>query len=154
MYTVYAIVYAALQVPIVALVLKKFSPRQSVVAGIAVIAGALLLTAFAATTLPFIALVAVYALGMLLARPNQQNIAVSMAEPRALGMYLGVNSLAFAIGKGFGTILGGAAFDLAKKAETETLPWYLFTALALVSMFGFMLCKRIGQPRAATDRQE
>jgi DHA1 family multidrug resistance protein-like MFS transporter len=154
MYAVYAVVYGALQYPLVALSLKKFSPRQSVAIGIAVIAAALIFTAFVKTTIPFMALVGIYALGMLLARPNQQNIAVSMAEPRALGMYLGVNSMAFAIGKGFGTILGGAAFDLAKKAGAEALPWYLFTAVALVSMFGFTLCKRIGQPRAAADRQE
>lgn len=48
---------------------------------------------------PFMAIVACYAVGMILARPNQQNIAVSMADTWALGMYLGVNSTAFAIGK-------------------------------------------------------
>jgi DHA1 family multidrug resistance protein-like MFS transporter len=150
MYAVYAVVYGALQYPLVALALKKFSPRQSVVIGITVITVALIFTAFVKTSIPFMVIVAVYALGMLLARPNQQNIAVSMSDPRALGMYLGVNSLAFAIGKGCGTIIGGAAFDLAKNAGTENLPWYLFAALALVSVFGFALFRKIGQPHTAS----
>lgn len=119
MYTVYAVVMAVLQYPLVALASKRFSSRAAVVIGTGIITAALIATPFAADVKSFMAIVACYAVGMILARPNQQNIAVSMADTRALGMYLGVNSTAFAIGKGFGTIIGGASFDMAKKYTLE-----------------------------------
>ena len=119
MYTVYAVVMAVLQYPLVALASKRFSSRAAVVIGTGIITAALIATPFAADVKSFMAIVACYAVGMILARPNQQNIAVSMADTRALGMYLGVNSTAFAIGKGFGTIIGGASFDMAKKIHSR-----------------------------------
>lgn len=152
MYAVYAVVMAALQYPLVALMSKKFSSRITVVIGIGIIAMALVSTAFIRSPIPFMAIVAIYAVGMVLARPNQQNIAVSMSNPQALGMYLGVNSVAFAIGKGVGTIIGGASFDMAQKYGLSNIPWYLFGALAVVSMFGFLLYKKIGQAHTALSR--
>ena len=154
MYTIYAVVYAALQYPLVALVLRKLSPRQSSVLGIIVIASALFLTAFVQTSSLFMVIVAIYAIGMLLARPNQQNIAVSMSNPRAIGMYLGVNSLAFAIGKGFGTILGGAAVDFAKNSGASSLPWYAFSIIAVLAALSFAFHKRIGKPHQSTENAD
>lgn len=153
MYTVYAVVMAVLQYPLVALTSKKFSSRMTVVIGIGIIAVALVTTAFVGSTVPFMVIVAVYAVGMILARPNQQNIAVSMADSRALGMYLGVNSMAFAIGKGAGTIIGGAAFDMAKKYGLGNIPWYFFCALALISMLGFLSQRKLGTAQTAASRE-
>ncbi|MFR1479616.1 MAG: hypothetical protein ACLSB9_29965 [Hydrogeniiclostridium mannosilyticum] len=51
----------------------------AVVIGTGIITAALIATPFAADVKSFMAIVACYAVGMILARPNQQNIAVSMA---------------------------------------------------------------------------
>lgn len=154
MYTVYAVVMAVLQYPLVALASKRFSSRAAVVIGTGIITAALIATPFAADVKSFMAIVACYAVGMILARPNQQNIAVSMADTRALGMYLGVNSTAFAIGKGFGTIIGGASFDMAKKYSLENAPWYLYGVLVGTAMIGFMLYKNFGTPKDETEKQK
>ena len=154
MYTVYAVVMAILQYPLVALASKRFSSRAAVVIGTGIITAALIATPFAADVKSFMAIVACYAVGMILARPNQQNIAVSMADTRALGMYLGVNSTAFAIGKGFGTIIGGASFDMAKKYTLENAPWYLYGVLVGTAMIGFMLYKNFGTPKDETEKQK
>ena len=154
MYTVYAVVMAVLQYPLVALASKRFSSRAAVVIGTGIIAAALIATPFAADVKSFMAIVACYAVGMILARPNQQNIAVSMADTRAMGMYLGVNSTAFAIGKGFGTIIGGASFDMAKKYTLENAPWYLYGVLVGTAMIGFMLYKNFGTPKDETEKQK
>lgn len=153
MYTVYAVVMAVLQYPLVALASKRFSSRAAVVIGTGIITAALIATPFAADVKSFMAIVACYAVGMILARPNQQNIAVSMADTRALGIYLGVNSTAFAIGKGFGTIIGGASFDMAKKYSLENAPWYLYGVLVGTAMIGFMLYKNFGTPKDETKKQ-
>lgn len=143
MYTVYAVVMAVLQYPLVALASKRFSSRITVVIGVGIITAALIATAFIENSVLFMVIVAVYAVGMIFARPNQQNIAVSMADPRALGMYLGVNSVAFGIGKGIGTIMGGASFDIAKKYGLGNIPWFLFGVFTLISMLGFLMYKKI-----------
>ncbi len=152
MWAVYAAVTAVLQYPLVSLTLRKYSPRQSVVIGIFTIASALLLLSFVNTTNMFLAVVVLFTLGMLLARPNQQTIAVAMADPQAMGMYLGTNSLGFALGSGFGSIMGGVLFDLAKKTGLNMLPWFLYGVLALASMLGFMLYKNIEGPKIAVNK--
>lgn len=145
MWAIYAAVTVVLQYPLVSLMLRKYSPRQSMLIGISIIASALLLISFVNTTNMFLVAVVLFTLGMLLARPNQQTIAVAMADSRAMGLYLGVNSLGFALGNGFGMIIGGVFFDLAKKANLSMLPWFLYSALAIASMVGFMLHKKVGQ---------
>ena len=152
MYTVYAVVMAVLQYPLVALASKRFSSRITVVIGTGIITAALIVTPFAVGVKSFMAMIAFYAVGMILARPNQQNIAVSMADTRALGMYLGVNSTAFAIGKGFGTIIGGVAFDMAKKHSLGNAPWYLYGILAGTAMIGFMVYKNFDLPKAEIEK--
>jgi DHA1 family multidrug resistance protein-like MFS transporter len=154
MWAVYAAVTAVLQYPLVSLMLRKYSPRQIVVMGISLITGSLLLVSFVSTTYAFLAVVVVFSLGMLLARPNQQAIAVAMADSQAMGLYLGVNALGLALGSGLGTMIGGVFFDLAQKTALSTLPWFLFGAIAMVAMLGFMLNKEIGQPRIATNAVE
>jgi DHA1 family multidrug resistance protein-like MFS transporter len=141
MYTVYAVVMAVFQYPLVALANRRFSPRISAAIGIGVVMAALATAAYARSPFLFMLNVAAYAAGMILARPNQQNIAVSMSDPRALGMYLGVNSMAFAIGKGVGAIIGGVSFDLSMKHGLGNAPWFMFAAFAAVSMVGFLAQK-------------
>lgn len=143
MFAVYAAVTAILQYPIVTTLLRKCSPRLCVVLGNATIAAAILLTSLAANLFAFLLVVVLFTLGMLISRPNQQTLAVEMANPRALGLYLGVNSLGLAIGGGLGTIAGGAVLDLSQSTGFDNLPWVVFSGISFISMLGFMLYKQI-----------
>lgn len=145
MYALYAIITALFQYPLVAFMLTKFISRKIVVIGIFFVAVSLLIISFATTSALVLISVSVFSLGMLLSRPNQQTSAVAMADPKALGIYLGVNSFSMAIGSGLGTMMGGIFFDLARVTNFSKLPWILFSLFAIVSMFGFMFSKDIGQ---------
>ncbi|MDR3050241.1 MAG: MFS transporter [Oscillospiraceae bacterium] len=145
MYAVYATVTMAVQYPLVAFASRRLSCQQSAAVGACLIAAALYAAAFAARTLPFMAAAAVFAVGMALARPNQRHIAVSMADPRSLGMYLGAGDVTFAIGSGIGGIMGGALFDLSKQAHAGVAPWFVFASLAVVSVYGFWISKGLKQ---------
>lgn len=145
MWAVYAGISVIFQYPLVTLLLKKYSPRQITAAGIGLVAAALMLMAFAETFTAFMMVIAVFTFGMLLAKPNQQSIAVAMADQRAVGMYLGVNSLTFALGNGAGIIIGGIFFDIAQKAGQDIIPWVLFAMVSLAAMIGFAKFKNIGK---------
>ncbi|NLH00862.1 MAG: MFS transporter [Clostridiales bacterium] len=141
MWAIYAAVNGALQYPLVSLMLKKYNPRQIAVFGITLNTIALILAAFADTHLLFYAAVVIFALGMLFARPNQQSLAVAMADSKAMGMYIGVTSLTFAIGNGTGTIIGGALYDLAKRTGYIKFPWFIYAAVSVASLLGFAFSK-------------
>ena len=141
MYAIYAAITAALQYPLVSLLLKRFQPAALVLMGVACIALALLVAGGARTQPLFLAAVALFALGMLLARPNQQTIAVALADDRALGMFLGVISMSAAIGCGVGSIFGGVCFDLAAGLGNDQVAWGLFAAIALLALGCFLPVK-------------
>lgn len=84
----------------------------------------------------FMACVAVFPIGATLTRPTQQTLIVSLANPIALGTYLGVSSLSLAIGGAIGNIAGGWLFDLSIARHWQSLPWLLFAAVGLSCAFG------------------
>ena len=90
-----------------------------------------------ARTGPFLALVALLTLGILLARPNQQSLALALADREATGLYVGFNYLGFAVGSGGGALLGGMLFDLSRLWGTPNLPWPLYGVVALLAAVGF-----------------
>lgn len=151
MWAVYAAITALLQYPLVTLMLRKYSPRQCVVMGIFIIASAFLFISFVSTTNMFLVAVVLFTIGMIMARPNQQTIAIAMADPKAMGMYLGANSVGFALGTGFGSIIGGILYDMGEKTNLNMLPWFLYSLLAILSMFGFMLFKNIGVAKTVIE---
>lgn len=154
MWAIYAGVSAVFQYPLVALMLRKYSPRQIIVTGLVLVTAALMLMAFADSLVAFMAVVVIYAFGMLLVRPNQQSMAVTMANPGAIGMYLGVNSLTFALGNGAGIIIGGVFFDIAKKTGLGMIPWFMFAAVCLAVMVGFAKSKNLGKAVIVEAREQ
>jgi len=84
----------------------------------------------------------VISIGMVLTRPSQQTIVAGLANPDALGAFLGAASLSLAIGGGIGNYAGGAIYDMGQHSGLTWLPWVIFgtigisTALVLSRMRG------------------
>lgn len=96
-----------------------------------------------------LACVAIFTLGSILATPTQQSITASLADPRALGSYFGVNALALAFGGALGNLAGGALTDAARRVGQPALPWLTFALLGLGSAIGLaMLAERLQRRRA------
>lgn len=142
MYAVYAAVTALLQYPLVSFLLKKMKPIKIVVTGLSLITAALFINGCCTNEPIFYVSVVMFAIGMLLARPNQQTILVSLADKQALGMFLGFSSLSAAIGCGMGTILGGMCYDVSKEKGQEQIMWYLFAVIAMIATVRFYLMRR------------
>lgn len=152
MYAIYAAITAVLQYPLVSFLLKRLEPVDIVLVGIAFIVVSLLVAGFAETGFMFFISVVLFAVGMLLARPNQQTIAVALADKRALGMFLGFNSLSTAVGCGIGTIFGGICFDFAATIGDAHITWYVFALVAFIALIGFSLVKSMGKRNIGVSR--
>jgi DHA1 family multidrug resistance protein-like MFS transporter len=115
---------------------RRWSPAQILVAGVATMSLAIgaigLVSGFAA----FLACVALFSLGALMTRPTQQTLIADMADPRALGTYLGVSSLSLAVGGGIGNVAGGWLIDVAAARQWPWLPWATYCAIGLASAYG------------------
>lgn len=147
MYAIYAAVTALLQYPLVSFLLKRMKPVKIVVIGLSLITIALLMNGICTKEFAFYVSVVMFAIGMLLARPNQQTILVSLADKQALGMFLGCSSLSAAIGCGMGTIFGGMCYDISKETGQGQMMWYFFAMIAMVATLGFNMMKRQDKKR-------
>ncbi len=134
-----------LSYPLLRFTEKRFTPRQSVIAGLALHAIAFLGLANARGRLDLLGCVALIAIGMLIARPGLQSLTVDLADQRAIGSYLGVNSLSLGIGGALGSLGGGALYDLGDRLSLPALPWLVFTGLALATALS--LARLVGDRR-------
>jgi DHA1 family multidrug resistance protein-like MFS transporter len=78
----------------------------------------------------------VISLGMVLTRPSQQTITAGLANPDALGAFLGAASLSLAIGGGIGNYAGGAIYDIGEQSGMTWMPWIIFGSIGLLTAFG------------------
>jgi DHA1 family multidrug resistance protein-like MFS transporter len=78
----------------------------------------------------------VISLGMVLTRPSQQTITAGLANPDALGAFLGAASLSLAIGGGIGNYAGGAIYDIGEQSGMTWMPWIIFCSIGLLTAFG------------------
>ncbi|HYF62762.1 MAG TPA: MFS transporter, partial [Herpetosiphonaceae bacterium] len=128
-----------LQYPLIRLLEPRLSARAILVAGVLIMAAGVGAVGLASTFPLLLACVACFAFGALLTRPTQQTLTASLADPQALGTYLGVSSLALAVGGGLGNGVGGWLIDLADARAMPLLPWLVFAAVGLASGIGLLL---------------
>lgn len=147
MYSIYAAVTALLQYPLVSWLLKRHSPRRLAAAGTAIVGLSLFCVPLAGTTGSVLGIVVVLTVGMLLARPNQQSLALSLADEEATGLYVGFHYLGFAVGSGGGALLGGALFDLSRGWAMPGFPWILYGSVAVLAAVGFVRASELDAPR-------
>lgn len=139
MFAINAILTIALQYPLIRLTSKWMRPLPTLVLGVAMMALGLGSIAFAGSIPVLMGCVVFYALGGLFASPMQQTVAAELADPRALGSYFGVNSLALAVGGGLGNLSGGLLYDVGKQFAFPELSWIVFCVVGLASATGLAL---------------
>lgn len=141
MYAIYAAITGLFQYPLTSLLLRRRTSRQLVTAGCLIVSCSVLSASFIGSTAIFLWMTAIFTLGMILARPNQQSMAATLAPPGARGLYLGFHYLAFALGSGGGALIGGSLFDLTANSVYRAAPWCLYCFIGLLASFGFSISK-------------
>jgi len=137
------------QYPVFRFAERFLRPLPIMIIGMALMALGLGAVAAAGDIGILLACVAIFTLGSILATPTQQSITASLADPRALGSYFGVNALALAFGGALGNLAGGALTDAARRVGQPALPWLTFALLGLGSAIGLaMLAERLQRRRA------
>lgn len=114
------------------------SPQQILVLGVTIIALGAGAIALATTFAAFLVCVAAFSIGAILVRPTMQNLIASMANPQALGTFLGFSSLSLALGGAIGNVTGGWLVEFSGARQWPQLPWMIFCAVGLLSAFGLL----------------
>ena len=136
--------------PLPRLVEPKLGVTGSLVLGVAATALGLLAIGFAPGVPALLAAVVLFSLGTTLVRPNEQTVAASLADRRALGSYFGVAALSIAIGGGLGNVAGGYLYDLGQGLGWPALPWVVCALVGFASAAGLRLS--IDQPLSASGQ--
>jgi DHA1 family multidrug resistance protein-like MFS transporter len=126
----------ALQYGLVRWLEKRLSSAQVLVLGVTVMSLAAGAIGFVADFAGFLVCVAGFSIGALMTRPTQQTLIAGLADPRALGTFLGVSSLSLAVGGGIGNVAGGWLIDLSAARQWPWLPWSVFCLVGLLSAAG------------------
>ncbi|NWF81920.1 MAG: MFS transporter [Chloroflexi bacterium] len=138
-----------LQYPILRSVERWLRPLPILILGKALMALGLGAVAVAPSLGVLLGCVVIFTLGSILATPVQQSITASLADPRALGSYFGVNALALAFGGALGNLAGGLLSDAARRVGQPALPWLTFALVGLGSAIGLaMLAERLQHQRS------
>lgn len=150
MFALNAAMTVCLQYPLIRLLEPRVATRSLLALGVALLALGIGAVALAGSFGAILACVAVFALGGLLTRPTQQTLTAGLANPEALGTYLGVSSLALALGGGLGNGIGGWLLDRAAALGLPALPWMVFLTVGLISAAGLALLPLPAKPTSSS----
>lgn len=131
-----------LQYPLLRALERWLPPLRMLSAGALGVAAGAAITATAQRYDVFLAGIALFTLGVLLARPSQQTLIAAMTDARAPGMFLGVSSLSLAVGGALGSIVGGGLAEAAASARWHWLPAALFAMAAVSTALGLHWLRR------------
>jgi DHA1 family multidrug resistance protein-like MFS transporter len=118
---------------------RYLSPWLVLVSGITISSCGYFFLGIGSTETTLLVSVVVIAFGSLLAYPTQQAVAADLANPAAIGSYLGLNALALAVGGGLGNIGGGWLYDLGQTYQMPALPWTIFAIIGLSTATGLAI---------------
>jgi MFS transporter, DHA1 family, multidrug resistance protein len=142
MYALSAGMTVLLQYPLVRVLERWLPPPRMLTAGALGVAAGAAITASAQRYDVFLAGIAMFTLGALLARPSQQTLIANMADARAPGTFLGVSSLSLAVGGALGSIVGGWLAGTVLAGRWVWLPAAVFAAMPLFTALGLQLLRR------------
>lgn len=127
------------QYPVIQLAERRLRPMPMLIIGMLIMAIGLGAVAIATNLALLISCVIIFTLGTLLATPTQQSITANLSDPRALGSYFGISSLALALGGGLGNVAGGLLTDFARQVSQPALPWLTYALIGVISAVGLIL---------------
>ena len=127
------------QYPVMQLAERRLRPMPMLIIGMLLMALGLGAVAIATNLALLISCVIIFTLGTLLATPTQQSITANLSDPRALGSYFGISSLALALGGGLGNVAGGLLTDFARQVSQPALPWLTYALIGVISAVGLIL---------------
>lgn len=125
-----------LQYGLVRLLGRWLAPKHILVAGMVLMALGTSVVGLAKDFNVFLCCVAVVSIGAVMVRPTLQTMIAEMANPKALGTFLGVSSLSLAVGGAVGNMAGGWLIDLARSMHVPHLPWSVYGLVGLLSAVG------------------
>lgn len=135
----------ALQYALVNALGRWLAPPAMLACGVAIMTVGAAVAAFAMHFGVFLAGIATFALGAILTRPSQQTMIADMADPRALGTFLGVSSLSLAVGGSVGNIVGGWLAEPARAPHGAWVAGGVFLAVGVatcIALYVFERCRR------------
>ncbi|MES2206670.1 MAG: MFS transporter [Pseudomonadota bacterium] len=142
MFAVNAGLTVFLQYPLTRLLQRWLSVPHALILGIIILALGTGAIGFVHSFTAFLVCVALFSIGAVVVRPALQTLTASMANPKALGTFLGVSCLSPAVGGSIGNIAGGWLIEFANAHNTHYLPWFVFCSIALLSAFGLLMLIR------------
>jgi len=139
-----------LQYGLVRLLGRWLAPKHILIAGMSLMATATSVVGLAKHFNVFLCCVAVISIGAVMVRPTLQTMIAEMANPNAMGTFLGVSSLSLAVGGAVGNMAGGWLIDLSRATQTPHLPWIIYGLVGLLSALGVgLLTHRRRRPAAS-----
>lgn len=139
-----------LQYGLVRLLERWLAPSRILVMGMAVMAIGTGAVGLAKDFESFLACVAVVSIGAVMVRPTLQTLTAEMANPKALGTFLGVSSLSLAVGGAAGNVAGGWLMDLSRAMQLPHLPWSVYGVVGFLSAVGVGLLTQRSRITLAT----
>ncbi|HEX8218432.1 MAG TPA: MFS transporter [Chloroflexia bacterium] len=152
-FAINSVLTIAFQYPLIRFASKRLRPLPTLVLGVGTMSLGLGSIALANSIPALMGCVVLYALGGLFASPMQQTVTAELADPRSLGSYFGVNSLALALGGGLGNLSGGLLYDLGKQLAFPELSWLVFCAVGLAATTGLFLLASYLRRRQETAQE-
>ncbi len=110
------------------------SPQQQMFYGLLLMGMSFLLIALLQLGLVFLLLFTIcFTIGEILVAPHFDTIASLLADKQNVGTFLGVSSIGWAIGGGFGGIVGGSLLDFGRNIGINQLIWIVCMITAIIS---------------------
>lgn len=122
--------------PLPRMIERRIAAYPMLIVGIGLITLGTIAVAGAETVPLLLLCVVVISFGTILARPGEQTVSASLADPVARGSYFGVAALSVAIGGGLGNLSGGLIYDFGENVGHRELPWFIFGIVGVATVAG------------------
>ena len=134
MYAMDAVLALVLLYPLARLGERYLSLETRLLAGIAIMCGAVLAMSVARGLGPMFACIAAFYTGSLVAEPARESLVSRYAQPAARASYMGLSRIGLAIGGLSGYTAGGWLMDASHRLAWPGLPWLVLAAIGLCTL--------------------
>lgn len=133
--TINAIVTLLLQYHLVRLLQRRFNTHQLLIFGAISLTIGTSLIGISPNYAVFLFFMMFNALGYLISRPMIDILVAHLANPKALGLYMGISGASLGIGGGLGNFIGGWLYNLGQAYHLPALPWSVFGVIGILTIW-------------------